>query len=145
MNRRNATVGATVVGGKKNSNKGRVHETAAGSKDAEPRVPRPVSKNILPKAVKTLGSKKALACRTNGATETAPPIAEVRPIAVVHPLETASAQVVQVVHLEVEESEGASQDGPYFDVDLADIGNPQLCGEYVKEIYQSVNQNWSKM
>ena len=134
MNRGNAVVGAAVVG-KKNSGKpsNKAQETAAGRKDVEPRIPRPVSKNILPKSTKTLGSKKVLACRTNGATEAAPPSAELRPIAVVRPLESAATQVIEVVDLEAEET---SEDGPYFDVDLADIGKPQLCGEYVKEIYQ---------
>lgn len=126
MNRKNAAVGA--VNGKKHSNKTHVLEAAAGRKDGEGRIPRPVSKNILTKSMKMLGSKKVLACRTNGVTEVVPSVSEARPVAIVKP------HVVELVG--TEESDRASADGPYFDVDIADHSNPQLCAEYVKEIYQ---------
>lgn len=128
MNRKNAAVGA--VNGKKHSNKTLAFEAAAGRNDAEGRIPRPVSKNILTKSMKILGSKKVLACRTNGVTEVVPSEPEARPVAIVKP----QAQVVELVG--TEESDGGSADGPYFDVDIADHSNPQLCAEYVKEIYQ---------
>lgn len=128
MNRRNAG----ALDGKKCSNKGRACDAAAGRrKDAEGKVPRPVSKNILTKSMKILGGKKALAVRVNGVVEPEPAAAEVRPVAIVQPQVKVTMQPIGA-----EERDGASADGPYFDVDIADRSNPQLCAEYVKEIYQ---------
>ena len=132
MNRRNAA-GIGAVNGKKHNNKGSVcDKTGLSNKEAEGnKIPRPVSRNILTKSMKILGCKKALAVRVNGVTEAVPAVAEARPVAVVQP----QVQLPQVVEVE-ERDEAAGADGPFFDVDLADLNNPQLCAEYVKEIYQ---------